>query len=82
MTYHYKEVTLPMTRIQNALKDHHRRGASYQALARLCSTTPKTISNWIQNGPDLKWYSLVDVCLGLDLTLKDVFEGTRWEKLL
>lgn len=82
MTYNYKETGGPMRRIQAVLKHRVALGETYKELAEKCSTTPKTISNWVRNSPDLKWYSLFDICLGLELELKDIFRDTRWEKLL
>ena len=82
MTYNFKETHSPMKRIQMVLWKHHEDGCSYKELAERCSTTPATIKKWIAHGPDLKWYSLMDICVGMNLELKDILKDTRWEKLV
>ena len=82
VTYNYKDTALPMTRIQDILKERYAKGESYSDLALKCSTTAITMSHWIKNDPNLKWYSLMDICIGLEIELLDIFRGTRWESLL
>lgn len=82
MTYNFKDTRLPMERIQTLLAEQYKNSKSYTEIASLCSTTPSTIKKWIAHGPDLKWYSLLDICEGLDIKLSDVLKDTRWEKLL
>lgn len=82
MTFNRQDTRLPMMRIHDALLEACKGKSTYKEIAEKCSTTPKTISKWINYGPDLKWYSLLDVCQGLELELSDVLRGTRWEKLL
>lgn len=82
MTYNYKDTHLPMKRIQDFLKDLYlNQNYSYKDLAEKCSTTPATMKKWITHGPDLKWYSLMDICLAFNLKLLDIFKDTIWEEL-
>jgi DNA-binding Xre family transcriptional regulator len=71
-----------MQRLHLILMARRMKGASYKELAAKCNTTPKTMSSWIKRQPDLKWYSLLDICVGLEIELIDLVRGTKWEKLL
>lgn len=72
-----------MSKVQKFLQDKHAEGMSYKELAEICSTTPKTMSNWINyHGIDLKWYSLFDICIGFNLPLSHFMNDTYWEKCL
>lgn len=82
MTYNYKQTGSPMRRIQAILKHRVELGESYKELAEKCSTTPATVSKWVKHGPELKWYSLFDICLGLELDLREIIKGSIWEDLV
>jgi DNA-binding Xre family transcriptional regulator len=81
MTYNWKETRSPMERIQAILQKEASSGIPIKDLAETCSTTPATMSKWINNGADLKWYSLLDICKGLDLKLSDILKDTVWEEV-
>jgi hypothetical protein len=82
MTYRFKETHDPMERIHTVLCAHHNDGKSFKELAVMCSTTPATISKWVKYKPDLKWYSLFDICLGLNISINEILRDTPWEKVL
>jgi hypothetical protein len=82
MTYNFKQTRDPMDKIQSVLIGKNNEGMTFKEMAAVCNTTPQTISNWINKGCDLKWYSVFDICLGFDLDLKSILEGTTWEKIV